>query len=159
MDPDQTARMHSLVWIHAGRKRITLKFAHHFIPGIELRSPDSHANAFSIKLTGRLGPSASLIAERLKLRIEHYIAGTKRCERCCKLHCPLWTDPIKPSLDYQLCLVLLLSKGSSLFLNFYSYYANDMLVAPDSRVTFILLRERFYVQSLPYLTTGSYTLH
>jgi hypothetical protein len=24
MDPDQTARMHRLVWIHAGRKRITL---------------------------------------------------------------------------------------------------------------------------------------
>jgi hypothetical protein len=24
MDPDQTARMRRLVWIHAGRKRITL---------------------------------------------------------------------------------------------------------------------------------------
>jgi hypothetical protein len=24
MDPDQTARMHRLVWIHAGRKRISL---------------------------------------------------------------------------------------------------------------------------------------
>jgi hypothetical protein len=34
MDPEQTARMRSLVWIHVGRKRITLVLslkAAHFI--------------------------------------------------------------------------------------------------------------------------------
>jgi hypothetical protein len=29
MDPDQTARMRRLVWIHAGRKRITLVLSWH----------------------------------------------------------------------------------------------------------------------------------
>jgi hypothetical protein len=40
MDPDQTARMRRLVWIHAGRKRITLVLSWHGSYGLKHTNVD-----------------------------------------------------------------------------------------------------------------------